>query len=307
MKVGEHLFIINQRFDYSAVGTLYNKHPLATDTTLFTKDLRTDYFSQEIYDLDYLLQDRHLSSFKHFFANIPIDTPAVLNKTKSLKRLKGQTYFSKLAPYLLRHGKKGHSINLITKSLFYILTSLKIESTSNRFNPSTSWLNMYFLLNSLTVNSSFAANTILFLSRANKLNLFYDNKVRNSEIIDISEVGFKQLWLTSLKKFRYLFSFYVYKVDKSIYKNSRGKSGKFTFVWKYVAPYKRSLLISHWLMKEVRISPGKTLQDRVNYIIANFLSSPEKTWVWKINKFSLNYVYYNLRNSLAETCRTSMR
>jgi len=27
-----------------------------------------------------------------------------------------------------------------------------------------------------------------------------------------------------------LFSFYVYKVDKHLYKNSRGKSGKFTFV-----------------------------------------------------------------------------
>lgn len=101
------------------------------------------------------------------------------------------------------------------------------------------------MLNSLTINSSFISNTVLLLFQANKLNLFYNNKVRHGELININEVGFKQLWLTSLKKFRYLFSFYVYKVDKSIYKNSRGKSGKFTFVWKYVAPYKRSLLVSH--------------------------------------------------------------
>jgi hypothetical protein len=27
-----------------------------------------------------------------------------------------------------------------------------------------------------------------------------------------------------------LFSFYIYKVDKKIFKNTRGKSGKFTFI-----------------------------------------------------------------------------
>ena len=31
-----------------------------------------------------------------------------------------------------------------------------------------------------------------------------------------------------------MFSFYIYKVDKKIFKNTRGKSGKFTFIWKYI-------------------------------------------------------------------------
>ena len=34
----------------------------------------------------------------------------------------------------------------------------------------------------------------------------------------------------NLLKVDTLFSFYVYKVDKHLFKNSRGKSGKFTFV-----------------------------------------------------------------------------
>ena len=38
------------------------------------------------------------------------------------------------------------------------------------------------------------------------------------------------LYQSSLKNFNLLFSFYIYKVDKNIYKNSRGRSGKFTFV-----------------------------------------------------------------------------
>ena len=138
MKVGEYLFIDNKRFDYSKVGALYNRYPLSTDTSFFSKELKTNFFSQEIYDLDYLLEDKHISSFKNFFANIPIDTPAVLNKTKSLKRLRGQTHFSKLSPYLLRHGKKGHATKLISTSLFQILNLLKLESIKNRFKPSVS-------------------------------------------------------------------------------------------------------------------------------------------------------------------------
>jgi hypothetical protein len=33
-----------------------------------------------------------------------------------------------------------------------------------------------------------------------------------------------------LLKLEPTFSFYIYKVDKKIFKNTRGKSGKFTFI-----------------------------------------------------------------------------
>ena len=36
--------------------------------------------------------------------------------------------------------------------------------------------------------------------------------------------------LLNVKKLEPLFLFYVYKVDKNIYKNTRGKSGKYTFI-----------------------------------------------------------------------------
>ena len=57
---------------------------------------------------------------------------------------------------------------------------------------------------------------------------------------DYNTVFFKQL-----KALEPLFLFYIYKVDKSIFKNSRGRSGKFTFIWKYITPYKRNLLVFH--------------------------------------------------------------
>ena len=49
--------------------------------------------------------------------------------------------------------------------------------------------------------------------------------------------------LTNINKIDPIFSFYVYKVDKAIYKNSRGRSGKYTFIWKYLPPYKRRQLV----------------------------------------------------------------
>ena len=60
-------------------------------------------------------------------------------------------------------------------------------------------------------------------------------------------------------------------------------------------------------MKEVRISTGKTLLDRVHSTLRNFIFNVNVTWIWKIKKFSLNYVYYNLRKTLGETYKTSMR
>ena len=76
--------------------------------------------------------------------------------------------------------------------------------------------------------------------------LFSDNyKLLHNEIMKPENITLNQLLINTFKKFNFLFSFYIYKVDKQIYKNSRGKSGKYTFVWKYLAPYKRNLLILH--------------------------------------------------------------
>ena len=126
-------------------------------------------------------------------------------------------------------------------------------------------------------------------------------KLKKNNLLKLNELTINEILFQNFKKFNYLFSFYIYKVDKQIYKNSRGKSGKYTFVWKYVAPYKRNFLILHWLTKEIRIAPGKTLQDRVDHVIHNFICNTHNTWIWKIKKFSLNYVYYNLRKTLGET------
>lgn len=101
-----------------------------------------------------------------------------------------------------------------------------------------------------------------------------------------------------------MFSFYIYKVDKQIFKNTRGKSGKYTFIWKYVTQYKRIFLVMYWLLKELRMMQGRTIGDRLTQLLRGFIFNPSGTWIHKIKKFSTNYVYRNCRRTLAEHYRT---
>ena len=124
---------------------------------------------------------------------------------------------------------------------------------------------------------------------------------------NFKKLSLKSILATSFTAINLIFSFYIYKVDKHIYKNSRGKSGKFTFIWKYIAPYKRASRITYWLLKDMKTATGKTLKERLFTTLKNFLDNPHNSLPWKIKKFSLNYGYYNLRRSLLETYKTSSR
>ena len=131
--------------------------------------------------------------------------------------------------------------------------------------------------------------------------------IKNNFIYPTTNYTVNQLFNLGVSKLNLLFAFYIYSVDKQIYKNSRGRSGKYTFVWKYIPVYKRNRLASHWVSKEVKITTGRTIFSRIKTVLSNFFNNLGRTWIWKIKKFSLNYVYYNLRKSLAENYKTSLK
>jgi hypothetical protein len=74
---------------------------------------------------------------------------------------------------------------------------------------------------------------------------FVDLRIHTGEIkvldnLSTAKLDYKTITLTDMEVFpqlnlrllslKPLFYFYIYKVDKQIYKNSRGKSGKYTFL-----------------------------------------------------------------------------
>lgn len=137
MKVDQFFLINNQKFDYMSRSLFFNAKPLTVDSHYLLTDSYIDYFTHEIFDLEDILVDRRVSSFKFFFSNFNIDTPAILNKTKSLKRLHGQTFFSKLAPYLFRHGKKANAAKIVSVTLFKLLDTFKMTNNNNFFKRSS--------------------------------------------------------------------------------------------------------------------------------------------------------------------------
>ena len=177
------------------------------------------------------------------------------------------------------------------------------EYTKNFCNDYTEFLNWkqtFITLNYISFNKK---KYKTYNNRSLEFNN-YGYQLINEEMHPNIKLFFNSTIIQNIYNMLPVFSFYIYKVDKKIFKNTRGKSGKFTFIWKYVSQFKRNFLVMHWLMKEMRLKPGRTLNDRVYTTINTLVFNPKKTWMWKVKKFSHNYVYYNCRKSLAETYRT---
>jgi len=101
------------------------------------------------------------------------------------------------------------------------------------------------------------------------------------------------------RKTQSIFFLYIYKVSKGIHKNTRGKSGKYMFLWKYVPTYKRLPITFTWLIKEMRMSTQRKLHLRILQTLINMSHNPLETWPYRIKLFTYNYVYQNCKKTLA--------
>jgi hypothetical protein len=102
-----------------------------------------------------------------------------------------------------------------------------------------------------------------------------------------------------------MFSYFIYSVDKNIRKFSRGKSGKYTFIWKYIPFYKRNYLVMRWIAKDIKFNQNKKFQERIANILFVLNYTPNKSFAWKSKLFSHNYVFKNFRKSLMSTLKTT--
>lgn len=112
----------------------YFFHYLLTEdicTANFLGETQHNVFDRESYNIDYLLSNVPLSKFKDFFKSLSIDTPESLNKTKSLKRIKGLTPLTRFSLYLARSGKKNKLSTILLNSFFHLIDFLK---TTNVYN-----------------------------------------------------------------------------------------------------------------------------------------------------------------------------
>lgn len=199
----------------------------------------------------------------------------------------------------MRHGQRSKVLKIFNLALYN--QYMKITENDDRvIKTNYSWKNIFLILN--------------FTNKINNSSLLFklpkEETVGYNHILSTVHKSIESVWDFNKWLFKNMydlvpmFSFYIYKVDKKIFKNTRGKSGKFTFIWKYVTSYKRLFLVMHWLIKELKLKPGRTLAERLNNLIISLTQTPKSTWVYKVKKFSHNYVYRNSRRTLADNYKT---
>jgi len=241
-------------------------------------------------DFDFLTY----SSFYSFFISNRIDVPNYFNNTKSVRRGINNIPLLKFNNYFMRKGLRYRTLYLINSSLRLLINDFRVLKDLN-FVPFSSWKD-FFLITTFSKDYKLSFDKNEVISYGNIQTKYF------KDIITLWDL--KKILFLNITQLTSIFSFYIYKVDKKIFKNTRGKSGKYTFIWKYVSTYKRPSLVMFWLLKELRILPGRTIRERLSNLIRLFVLNPNKTWAYKVKKFSNNYVYRNCRNTLAEHYRT---
>lgn len=224
--------------------------------------------------------------FVEFFKTQNIDVPLCFNKSKSLRRSKSNFELLNFSNYIFKRGLK----NRVLKQLIRLFNYEGYNFYQNKTN--LGWQTFYLFYSYFSYSKANIQNyvnytnllprNITFDSKSTKNILFYKN-------------------ITSLYP---LFLLYIYKVDKTIFKNSRGRSGKFTFIWKYIPPYKRKNLVYHWLAKDFKTINRKSFTDRLDLLINRVTRDLDNTLIYKVRKFSYNYIYLNSRHTLGRTYRT---
>lgn len=263
------------------------------------------------------------SSFISFFINNFIDIPICFKKSKSLRFKNFELPVLKFSNYIMKKGMREQTLVLLFSSFRnYLKTDNVFNSNkkSYRIKDKVEFKNTFFFekYNEKYINwlyLFFSINGIFWSQRNNKqiyfnvltpINLNSNNVLYNNDKwIDVN-FFIKTNLLLKLNKVLPIFSYFIYSVDKNIKKYSRGKSGKYVFVWKYVAYYKRIYIAMRWIVKEMKFNNDKKISNRIIKTLTNLENDLESSFAWKSKVFSHNYVFKNFKKTLMVTLKTTV-
>ena len=275
-----------------------DKHNILLNNTFFN-DFRDDDTSllqeSEVLDKFLFLRQSTITSF--FIVNM-IDMPICFKKSKSLYSKTFELPLLKFINLIMRKGLREKTLKSTTLSFFNFFNKFFSKAVIN-YNK---WRSIYtFLLNTYTTNlPTFNSH---FLTKPFDLN---SRHVLTEKGLSFNNsLFFKRNLFDKLADYIPLFSFYIRKVDKSIRKNSRGKSGKYMIIWKYVPSYKRLYVTMRWFLKDLKFQKLKTFDERLIKTIETFLLTPELSFVCKLRRFTHFFVFQNHKKTLLKTLKST--
>jgi hypothetical protein len=169
-------------------------------------------------------------------------------------------------------------INLITKrGLFNKVNKIVIQ--------------LFHMLASTLSKTSHNVNLIAYNTMVSIMHLIlnYQLTVQYRQFKNENDFWYFLLYL--ITNINPLFAFYLNKVDKKIRKFSRGKSGRYKIIFKYIPKYKRQALVMRLLIKEVKFSTQYILLNRLKAILLTFIAAPRKSLPARIARFSHYYAF----------------
>ncbi len=248
------------------------------------------------------------STFIDFFVENKIDVPICFNKSKSLKRRTSELKILKFSNLLMRKGQREKIISLLFRNIRCLYKFFK-QNNCKVISQNDDWIDNYFLISNFFLNlhkndNGFKLFTYEYNCEENfKIN--YNNFLGSFGKLISTDFFIKNFLISILSKVSPIFSYFIYNVDKNIRKFSRGKSGKYTFVWKYVPTHKRLFLTMRWILKDIRFAQNKQFFDRLFKALSALSITPDKSFAWKSKIFSHNYVFKNFKKTLMTSLRAT--
>lgn len=241
------------------------------------------------------------STFISFFINNMVDVPVCFRKSFSLRNRNFELPVLKFFNFLMKKGKR-------TKVLALLLSDYR-HSKEYEDNPKVdaftlngTWFSFFFLINTIFFDRiNFKQFFFLFDQRTE---IFDNCTVLNDDRIVEASTFSKNSLIPNIEQVSPVFSYFIYSVDKNVRKYSRGKSGKYIFIWKYVAPYKRIYIAMRWIVKEIKFRYERKFSDRFLSTLQVLQKSIDLSLAWKSKVFSHNYVFKNFKKSLMLNLKT---
>lgn len=239
------------------------------------------------------------STITSFFSTNLIDMPICFKKSKSLYSKTFELPLLKLTNLVMRHGNREQVIRNISLAFSNCFAQIFQKQQLNSYNK---WSSLYQILILSHLNSSHAVQNH---SLTTSLDLHSKHILAKTGINFNDSLFLTKFVFDKLSEFLPLFSFYIRKVDKNIRKHSRGKSGKYTIMWKYVPVYKRLYVTIRWLLKDLKFQKANTFNDRLLRTLETFLTAPETSFVYKLRKFTHYFVFQNFKKTLFRTLKST--
>jgi len=225
--------------------------------------------------------------------------PVCFKKSKSLYSKTFEVPLFKFTNIIMRHGKREQVIKNVTYSFTKCFHQIIKVFNHPEF---IHWHHLYaWITSDIQDLNKFFPN----LSAKGELPLHAGHKITPDGFFYNNNSFVKNLLFEKLLKYAPLFSFYIRRIDKSVRKNSRGKSGKYMIIWKYVPIYKRLYVTIRWLLKDLKFQKLKTFSERLIRTLEIFLLTPHLSFVCKLRKFTNVFVFKNYKKTLLKTLKST--